>query len=113
VQLELGSQGVAPGSTVDTSAFRIVQEALTNTLKHASASRAKVTVRCDDSVLHIEVVDDGTAEPTAAHAQPGGGLGLIGMRERAVLHGGQLAAAHRPGGGFAVHAQLPIQGSPA
>jgi signal transduction histidine kinase len=90
---------------VDLSAFRIVQEALTNTLKHASASRADVSVRYMDASLEVEVLDDGVA------GDPGGrGRGLVGMRERAALLGGELSAGPRPAGGFGVRARMPLEG---
>jgi signal transduction histidine kinase len=91
--------------TVDVSAYRIVQEALTNTLKHSVASRAEVHLRYWPDELEVEVVDDG--RPTAAPSTASSGLGLIGMRERATLHGGQLSAGPAAGGGFAVKARLP------
>jgi signal transduction histidine kinase len=91
--------------TVDVSAYRIVQEALTNTLKHAGASRADVRLRYRPGELELEIVDDGRG--AAAPVQTAGGLGLIGMRERAALHGGQLTAGPVPGGGFAVRVRLP------
>jgi signal transduction histidine kinase len=83
------------GPTVEVSAYRIVQEALTNTLKHAGASRVDVHLRYWPDELEI-------AAPRAP-----GGLGLIGMRERVALHGGQLAAGPAPGGGFTVRVRLP------
>jgi signal transduction histidine kinase len=92
--------------TVDVSAYRIVQEALTNTLKHAQAAHATVCVRYLPTAVQIDVLDDGRAR-TQPVVQGGLGLGLIGMRERAALHGGNLAAHPRGGGGFAVHATLP------
>jgi signal transduction histidine kinase len=91
--------------TVDVSAYRIVQEALTNTLKHAGASRADVRLRYRPGELELEIIDDGRG--AAAPVQTAGGLGLIGMRERAALHGGQLTAGPVPGGGFAVRVRLP------
>jgi signal transduction histidine kinase len=93
-------------ATVDVSAFRIVQEALTNTLKHAGASRADVHLRYQEDALELEIVDDGRGNGHGSPA-PGGGHGLIGMRERAGLHGGQLTAGPAPGGGFAVRVRLP------
>jgi signal transduction histidine kinase len=90
--------------TVDHSAYRIVQEALTNTLKHSVASRADVHVRYWPDELEVEIVDDG--RPNGASSSASGGLGLIGMRERAALHGGQLSAGPAAGGGFAVRARL-------
>jgi signal transduction histidine kinase len=91
--------------TVDVSAYRIVQEALTNTLKHATASRADVRLRYWPGQVEVEVVDDGRGEANASRRP--GGLGLIGMRERAALHGGQLETGPAPGGGFAVRVTLP------
>ena len=91
--------------TVDVSAYRIVQEALTNTLKHAGASRADVRLRYGPGELEVEIVDDGRG--AAAAGGGGSGLGLIGMRERAALHGGQLSAGPVAGGGFAVRVTLP------
>ena len=91
--------------TVDVSAYRIVQEALTNTLKHSVASRADVHLRYWPDELEVEIVDDG--RPTGGAPPAPGGLGLIGMRERAALHGGQLSAGPAAGGGFAVRVRLP------
>ena len=90
---------------VDLSAYRIVQEALTNTLKHAGPVHARVAVRYSGGTLELEISDDGTA--TAA-ATAGDGHGLVGMRERVALYGGALRTDHRPGGGFVVHATLPL-----
>ena len=93
---------------VELSAFRIVQEALTNTLKHAHASRADVRLRYTDGGLEMEIADDGVAStPT------GGGRGLVGMRERAALLGGELTAGPRPAGGFSVRARMPAGGPAA
>lgn len=91
---------------LDLSAYRIVQEALTNTLKHAGPARAEVRVRYLPDQLDIRVVDDGARPP----AEPSGrvGRGLIGMRERAALYGGTLVTDHRPDGGFHVHASFPL-----
>jgi signal transduction histidine kinase len=90
--------------TVDVSAYRIVQEALTNTIKHSAASRADVHLRYWPDELEVEIVDDG--RPNGASPSTSGGLGLIGMRERAALHDGQLSAGPTAGGGFAVRARL-------
>jgi signal transduction histidine kinase len=89
---------------LELSAFRIVQEALTNTLTHARASRASVCVRYAADALELEVADDGVGA-----ASTEGGRGLVGMRERVALFGGDLAAGARPGGGFAVHARMPLE----
>ena len=91
---------------IDVSAYRIVQEALTNTLKHSAASRADVRVRYWPGELELEIIDDGRGATARSGTSPGG-LGLIGMRERAALHGGQLTAGPASGGGFAVRVKLP------
>jgi len=98
-------------AAVSVSAYRIVQEALTNVLKHAGPAHAEVGVSCSDGALMIEVTDDGSRTPAAAgHA---GGHGVAGMRERAAIFGGELAAGPRPGGGFSVRARLPLTGEPS
>jgi signal transduction histidine kinase len=95
---------LSPG--VDVSAYRIVQEALTNVLRHADASHAEVSVRYRNGDVELEVTDDGRGgEPSP------GGHGLIGMTERTALFGGELKAGPRPQGGFAVRARLPLEGS--
>ncbi|GAA4608664.1 signal transduction histidine kinase [Actinoplanes octamycinicus] len=90
---------------VDLSAYRIVQEALTNVLKHAPAATAELTVDHRADGLHLAVVNDG---PVVAASAESTGHGLIGMRERAGLFSGELSAAPRPEGGFAVRARLPM-----
>lgn len=95
---------VAPG--LDLAAYRIMQEALTNTLKHAHATRVEVTVRIDRDALELAVEDDGHSP--AGRNGSGSGHGLIGMRERALLYGGELAVGARDGHGFAVRARLPL-----
>ncbi|WP_338695994.1 histidine kinase [Streptomyces sp. Q6] len=97
-----------PPDGVATSAYRIVQEALTNAVKHAAPTRCRVEVAAEGGLLAIDVVDEGPV-PGAPHrpAVPGGGLGLVGMRERAAAHGGTLTAGPCEGGGFRVAATLP------
>ena len=90
---------------LDISAFRIVQEALTNVMKHAGPARASVVLTYGARVLEIEVTDDGRG----GGAPNGNGHGLAGLRERAALFGGELDAGARDGGGFAVRARLPIE----
>ncbi|MEV4804246.1 histidine kinase [Nonomuraea sp. NPDC049421] len=118
-----GRSGPLPAG-VDLSAYRIVQEALTNVVKHAAGARVRVRVRHTDRDLHIEVHNEGSFTgigPTGGigrdqHVMHGqdrdgaGGQGLIGMRERVNLFGGELTAGARRGGGFAVVARLPIGG---
>jgi signal transduction histidine kinase len=92
---------------LDLAAFRIVQEALTNVRRHASASRARVSLVYAPDELLIEISDDGVGADGAGAA---GGHGLVGMRERASLYGGRVDAAPCPGRGFVVRAVLPVGG---
>jgi signal transduction histidine kinase len=102
-----GDLAALPGA-VDVSVYRIVQEALTNVLKHAGPARADVTVGYADEAVTIEVTDNGSSEPV--NLAPAGGHGLAGMRERVAVFGGELRAGPRPGGGFTVWARLPLGG---
>ena len=102
--VELSSEPVSLPPSVDLAAYRIVQEALTNTLKHAGATTARVEVRQTGGTLEIDVVDDGQG---AATVTPG--HGIIGMRERAALFGGHLTTGPAPGRGFAVRARIPVE----
>jgi signal transduction histidine kinase len=91
---------------LELSVYRIVQEALTNVLKHAGASRARVRVDYGPDAITIDVIDDGNVRA------PGGapaGHGLVGMRQRAQVFGGTTAAGPAPGGGWQVHAELPAE----
>ncbi|HWH93018.1 MAG TPA: sensor histidine kinase [Baekduia sp.] len=103
-------------SALEGAGFRIVQEALTNVLRHSRATSARVAIAVDDRGLSIEVVDAGPCEEDAVvparGAEPGSGNGLQGMRERAAAVGGSLEAGPRDGGGWRVHARLPL-GVPA
>jgi signal transduction histidine kinase len=94
---------------VDLSAYRVVQEALTNALKYARGARAEVRVRYAPDALELEIVDDG-AGTANGHV---GGHGLIGMRERVSVFGGEFEAGPRDGGGFSVRASLPFKATPA
>ncbi len=106
VNLVISGDHTAVPAAVDVSVYRIVQEALTNILKHAGPARAHVTIGCADGAVAIEITDDGTRKP--GNQTPAGGHGLAGMRERAAIFGGELCAGPRPGGGFAVRARLPL-----
>jgi signal transduction histidine kinase len=99
-------QPLSPG--VDLTAYRIVQEALTNVTKHATAEAAQVLLVYTGSRLLITVTNDGPSEPEAAR---GRGFGVMGMRERALSIGGELCAGPRPQGGFEVTTALPLQPS--
>ncbi len=105
VELEvIGEQPELPPA-LELSAYRIVQEALTNTLRHAGAEHALVRLRFDPDAVTIVVLDDGSPRPSA---RGGNGRGLIGMRERVTTFGGQLEAGPDTGGGFRVTATLPV-----
>jgi signal transduction histidine kinase len=94
-------------ASADLCAYRIVQEALTNTLKHAAAGTATVGLRYLESAVQVVVADDGSARGGRSPAT--GGYGLVGMRERTSLVGGQLEAGPAPSGGFTVTAIIPYR----
>jgi signal transduction histidine kinase len=88
---------------IELAAYRIVQEALTNTLKHAGPARARVTIRHAPDAVLLEITDDGDASTVA-----GEGHGIVGMHERVALYGGELRAGPLPGRGFGVQVRLPV-----
>ncbi|MEV6843624.1 histidine kinase [Actinoplanes sp. NPDC051411] len=100
-----GQRTVVP-ATVDRTAYRIVQESLTNVARHAAAGAASVRIVYRPGTLLIQVDDDGTATPEST---PAPGVGLLGMRERVTALGGRLRAEPRSRGGFTVHAELPVE----
>ncbi len=104
LRVEGDQRELSPG--VDLSAYRIVQEGLTNALKHAKGANAEVVVRYVDSCVELEIADDGPG----VGENDGQGHGLVGMRERAALYGGTLETETRDGGGFVLRAQLPVEG---
>jgi signal transduction histidine kinase len=91
---------------LDLCAYRIVQEGLTNALKHAGPAHAEVVLRYAPRALDVEVRDDGRG-PSHVNGD-GSGHGLVGMRERVALYGGRLETGAREGGGFEIHAHLPL-----
>ena len=95
---------------VDLTAYRIVQEATTNVLKHARARRVDIRVHYTEAMLGLDIRDDGPGDGTDDASSSG--HGLIGMRERVALFGGELRAGRDPAGGFSVHARLPLTTSP-
>ncbi|MFD7665663.1 sensor histidine kinase [Streptomyces sp. NPDC059788] len=99
-----GEQRPVPAE-IDLSAYRIVQEALTNVVRHAGTGRCRVAIDYGDEELSVEVVDDGRGATGNGSAH---GFGIIGMRERVALLGGHLSAGPRPEGGFRVTARLPL-----
>lgn len=106
VDLDVRVAGGLPEG-LEVSAHRIVQEAVTNVIRHAAPARCRVLVEEDGRDLRIEVTDDGPGHRVLPPGPPG--HGLIGMRERAMMYGGTFAAGPRPGGGFGVSARLPIE----
>ena len=92
---------------IDLSAYRILQEAVTNVLKHADASRIDCTIGYHDGTIYLDVVDDGRARRSDP-PRPGGGHGLIGMRERVAVYGGTLETGPLPERGYRVTATLPV-----
>lgn len=109
VTLQVEGDAAPLPRAIELSAYRIVQEALTNTLKHAGASRADVVLRYGDADLGIEVCDDGGGAGGAASGN-GDGHGLVGVRERVTVYGGEMSAGPAPGGGFRLCARLPFDG---
>ncbi|MFC6065457.1 sensor histidine kinase [Streptomyces ochraceiscleroticus] len=106
VSVEGRVSGLPPGA--DLAAFRIVQEALTNIVRHSGARSARVHLGRAADALRLRIDDDG---PATAEGSPGGGNGLVGMRERAAALGGEVQAGPRADGGFTVRATIPLRGS--
>jgi signal transduction histidine kinase len=104
VELTVEGEPVQLPASIDLTAYRLVQEGLTNALKHAQAKHAQVRVRYADGHVEVEVSDDGRG----AGSEPGGGHGLVGMRERVSVYGGELETGPRPEGGYRLHARLPV-----
>ena len=102
----LGSREPLPAD-IDLSAFRIIQEAVTNVVRHAGTDRCLVWIDQQDGYLSIEVTDSGRGGPATGPAA-GTGYGITGMRERAILLGGDFSAGPRPGAGFRVAVRLPV-----
>jgi signal transduction histidine kinase len=106
VELHVEGEPIALPRALDLSAYRIVQEGLTNTLKHARASRADVTIRYEPAELQIEVRDDGDGSAGG----DGLGHGLVGIRERVKIYGGEMSASAANGRGFVLSTRLPLAG---
>ena len=105
IEIEGEPRELPPG--VDLSAYRIIQEALTNALRYAGPAHAWVTVRWKDRELELEIANDGRSEP----GREGVGHGLAGLRERVALVGGSIESGPRSGGGYVVRAHLPLRGA--
>jgi signal transduction histidine kinase len=106
VEVHVDGERVPLPRAIDLSAYRIVQEGLTNALKHARASRADVTIRYRSDELELEVRDDGRG----TSASDGLGHGLVGVRERVKIYGGEMTAGTANGGGFVLSTRLPLGG---
>jgi signal transduction histidine kinase len=106
VEITIEGEEVPLPRSLDQSAYRIIQEALTNALRHAGDTIAHVAVRYQTDRLELEVANDGSGNRPPDHA--GGGRGLIGIRERVALFGGELEAGPRAGGGFVVRCRFPL-----
>ena len=104
VELRVQGDAVDLPAGVDLTAYRLVQEGLTNAIKHARASRAEVVVKYGDGQIEVVVSDDGQGVGNG----DGGGHGLVGMRERVSVYGGELDAGPQPGGGYRLRAKLPV-----
>ena len=105
VELQVEGEPVQLSAGVDLTAYRLVQEGLTNALKHARATHAEVLVRYSDGHVELTVSDDG---PGGGDGDKGG-HGLVGMRERVSVYGGELEAGPRPEGGYRLRARLPVE----
>ncbi len=105
VELEVDGEARELPAGIELSAYRIVQEALTNALKHAGDAHATVRIRYQPHAIEIEVIDDGAGSGDRARS---GGHGLVGMRERVALYGGRIDASRLHDGGFMVHVTLPV-----
>lgn len=115
VRIEVSGSAQPAPVGVELAAYRVVQEALTNSLKHARAGTATVRLRWLDEALQVEVEDDGSHFNEVTSARPAadsGGHGLVGMRERVLIYGGSLHAGPRPEGGFRVSARFPLEAHP-
>ena len=106
VELRIEGEPTPLPPGVDLTAYRLVQEGLTNAIKHARASKADVVVLYGDGTVEVSVTDDGPGGGDGG----GGGHGLVGMRERVSVYGGELEAGPRPEGGYSLKARLPVQG---
>jgi signal transduction histidine kinase len=106
IRIEGDQRPLSPA--LDLVSFRVVQEALTNAMKHAGPARARVRVTFTADGLELEITDTGGAEARALSTTEPVGHGLVGMQERLTLYGGQLQTGHRRGGGFQVVARIPL-----
>jgi len=111
VEVRISGDPVPLPAGVDVTAYRIIQEALTNALKHGDGNTAEVTVRYAPHALRVEILNTGPSVLTGGRpvASDGEGRGLLGLKQRVAVYGGQLDARRRLGGGFRVRAKLPLE----
>jgi signal transduction histidine kinase len=113
VEVRISGEAWPLPTGVDVTAYRIVQEALTNALKHGAGGKAEVTIRYAEHSLRVEVLTSGPSVLTGARPAPSGGAGagrgLLGLRQRVAVYGGDLDARRRIGGGFRVRARIPVE----
>jgi signal transduction histidine kinase len=109
VDVQIQGEATELPAGIDLTAYRLVQEGLTNAIKHAKATRAEVVVRYTPDRLELVVSDDG--QGFSDESSDGGGHGLVGMRERVAVYGGELESGARPEGGYTLHARLPLSQS--
>jgi signal transduction histidine kinase len=108
VELEVQGDPIELPTGAEMAAYRLVQEALTNTLKHAGTATTTVRLAFRPDGITVAIEDAGDAAPPAGAVTDSGGHGLLGMRERFGLYGGEVEAGPRPGGGYAVRGRLPL-----
>lgn len=109
VELHLAGEPCELSPGLDLVVFRVIQEALTNAIKHAGPARALVRIAFTPDALELEIIDNGRGPAPADAPLPGAGQGLVGMRERLGLYGGELHTGRRRGGGFQVRARVPLR----
>jgi signal transduction histidine kinase len=110
VELKVSGERAETSTPLELAVYRIVQEALTNVIKHADATRARVALDYGGDEIGIVVVDDGRGAPGSAATNPG--HGLVGMHERVAAYGGRFHAGPLPGGGYRVSARIPLEAAP-
>jgi signal transduction histidine kinase len=111
VDLDIRGQRSSLSAGLDLAAYRVIQEAITNVIKHAATDRCRVTVTYQQDALMLEVTDSGSGRDDRGSQTAGNGI--VGMRERVGMYGGQFHAAPQPAGGFQVTARFPLTDSPA
>jgi signal transduction histidine kinase len=113
VDLDVRGERSELSAGLDLAAYRVIQEAITNVIKHAATDRCQVTIAYQDHALMLEVTDNGSGQNDNGNGNQTAGHGIVGMRERAGMYGGQFHAAPLPGHGFQVTARFPLTDSPA